>query len=108
MKRNGVENIKRELEKGSALLVASIPNRFYLTGFETSDGYVFITNEKAYFLIDFRYVEKAKEIVDTCEVRLSTSPLAEINELCRENGIDRLPGSNIIVVMIQGTTDLER
>ncbi len=90
MKRNGVENIKRELEKGSALLVASIPNRFYLTGFETSDGYVFITNEKAYFLIDFRYVEKAKEIVDTCEVRLSTSPLAEINELCRENGIDRL------------------
>ena len=44
MKRNGVENIKRELEKGSALIVASIPNRFYLTGFETSDGYVFITN----------------------------------------------------------------
>ena len=64
MKRNGVENIKRELEKGSALLVASIPNRFYLTGFETSDGYVLITNEKAYFLIDFRYVEKAKEIVN--------------------------------------------
>lgn len=90
MKRNGVENIKKELEKGSALLVASVPNRFYLTGFETTDGYVLITHEKAYFLIDFRYVEKAREIVNTCEVRLSTSPLSEINELCLENGIEKL------------------
>ena len=90
MQIKSVRAIQSELEIGSALLVASIPNRFYLTGFETSDGFVFITNEKAVFLIDFRYVEKAKATVKSCEVKLSSAPLKEIAELCRENEIKTL------------------
>lgn len=90
MKTSGIEKLSCQLEKGSALLVASVPNRFYLTGFETSDGYVFITPEKSYFLIDFRYVEKAKEIVKNCEVCLSSSPLSEIKELCDKHNITEL------------------
>lgn len=90
MQIKSVKAIQSELESGSALLVASVPNRFYLTGFETSDGFVFITHEKAVFLIDFRYVEKAKATVKSCEVRLSSSPLKEISELCRENEIKTL------------------
>ena len=76
-----------------------MPNRFYITGFETSDGYVLISDSKAYFLIDFRYVEKAKEIVSSCEVRLSSSPFKEIKELCEENGIKRLYVENEYVSM---------
>lgn len=90
MKISGIEKLSCQLETGSALLVASVPNRFYLTGFETSDGYVFITKEKSYFLIDFRYVEKAKEIVENCEVCLSNSPLSEIKELCDKHNITEL------------------
>ena len=90
MQIKSVRAIQSELEIGSALLVASIPNRFYLTGFETSDGFVFITNEKAVFLIDFRYVEKAKATVKSCEVKLSSAPLKEIAELCCENEIKTL------------------
>lgn len=90
MQTESVVRIQKELESGSALLVASVPNRFYLTGFETTDGYVLITPENAYFLIDFRYFEKAKEIVKSCEVRLSVAAFKEIGELCRENGISNL------------------
>lgn len=90
MQKESVKKLQNELENGEALLVASVPNRFYLTGFETSDGFVFITKEKACFLIDFRYVEKAKATVNSCEVRLSTYSLKEINELCRECGVSVL------------------
>ena len=90
MRNATVKKLQNELENGCALLIASVPNRFYVTGLETSDGYVLITDSKAYFLIDFRYVEKAKEIVSSCEVRLSSAPFKEIKELCEENGIKRL------------------
>lgn len=90
MTKDSVKEIQNTLEKGSALLVASVPNRFYLTGFETSDGYVFITPDKACFLIDFRYFEKAKQTVDSCEVMLSSAPFAEIKKLCSENKVEKL------------------
>ncbi len=99
MRNATVKKLQNELENGCALLIASVPNRFYVTGLETSDGYVLITDSKAYFLIDFRYVEKAKEIVSSCEVRLSSAPFKEIKELCEENGIKRLYVENEYVSM---------
>ena len=90
MQTESVVRLQKELEKGSALLVASVPGRFYLTGFETSDGYVLITPENAYFLIDFRYYEKAKELVKSCDVLLSNAALRQVSELCEENGISNL------------------
>ena len=56
---NSVNTIKNELDRNSALLVSGGPNRFYLTGFNSSAGYVLITKNYAYFLIDFRYYEKS-------------------------------------------------
>lgn len=99
MQKEAVKTIQKELDKKSALLVASVPNRFYLTGFETSDGYVFITKEAAVFLIDFRYVEKAKETVKSCAVQLSVSPMAEIRALCEQHGISHLYVENNYVSM---------
>ncbi len=90
MNKTSVAKIQSELETGSALLVASVPNRFYFTGFETSDGYVFITPDDAVFLIDFRYFEKAKETVKSCKVQLSSSPFKEIKELCEKHNISSL------------------
>lgn len=99
MQKEAVKTIQKELDKKSALLVASVPNRFYLTGFETSDGYVLITKDAAVFLIDFRYVEKAKETVKSCDVQLSVSPMAEIRALCEQHGIAHLYVENDYVPM---------
>ena len=99
MQKEAVKTIQKELDKKSALLVASVPNRFYLTGFETSDGYVFITKDAAVFLIDFRYVEKAKETVKSCAVQLSVSPMAEIRALCEQYDISHLYVENDYVSM---------
>lgn len=90
MTEKRVENIKSNLEKGEAFLVESAANRFYFTGFESSAGSVFITKEGAVFLIDFRYVEKATEVVKSCEVKLSSRVNSEIAELCDRFGINTL------------------
>lgn len=87
---NPIPMIQSNLARGEALLVTSEPNRFYLTAFASSDGAVLVTKESAVFLIDFRYVEKAKNTVTTCEVRLSTNPLEEVAALCREAKIETL------------------
>lgn len=94
-----VEEIRKLLPENGAALVASVPNRFYVTGFETSDGYVYISHKQAVFLIDFRYVEKAREIVKSCRVQLSTAPMKELAELCTADGIKALFVENEYISM---------
>ena len=55
-----IKKIQETLQEQQAALIISQPNRFYLTGFSTSDGFVFITKKSAVFLTDSRYIEKAK------------------------------------------------
>lgn len=52
-----------------ALLVGSPYNRRYLTGFWGTAGYVLITADRQLLLVDFRYVEQAKEQAPAFEVR---------------------------------------
>ncbi|MDR2532659.1 MAG: Xaa-Pro peptidase family protein [Oscillospiraceae bacterium] len=53
-----------------AAIITSEANRFYATGFDSSSGTLFITKERAYFLVDARYYEKASEVVRDCKVVL--------------------------------------
>ena len=85
-----VQKIREKLAPDTALLVTSEANRFYLTGFHSSAGVVVVTKEKAYFLIDFRYVEKAKSVVKSCEVILSSRSEGEVLELLQQNGVKQL------------------
>lgn len=87
---NPTARIKTELKKNEALLILSEPNRFYLTKFSSSAGCVLVTAEQSYFLIDFRYYEKAKQTVSDCEVMLSASPYSEIKEICEKSGVTAL------------------
>ncbi len=87
MIKQRIENIKSWLENDEAALVTSDANRLYLTGFNSSAGAVFITSEKAYFLIDFRYFEAAKASVNSCEILLANRLLTQIAELCARHGI---------------------
>lgn len=88
MIKQRVKRIQNELAAGQALLVTADCNRFYFTGFASSAGSVFICKEAAVFLIDFRYFEKAKATVDSCEV--IQSPPAKVIELCRQYAIKEL------------------
>lgn len=65
-------------------------NRFYLTGFNSSAGLVLITKEKAVFLIDFRYYEKAKAVVKTAQTVLSENAYKQVLELLKKENIKQL------------------
>jgi Xaa-Pro aminopeptidase len=66
-----IKNIMEELnDNHHAAIITSEVNRFYATGFESSTGTLFITKERAYFLVDARYYEKAAEKIRDCKVVL--------------------------------------
>lgn len=85
-----IEKIQQGLENNEAVLISGGANRFYFTGFNSSAGTVLITKEASYFLIDFRYFEKANSVVEACEVSLSTNPLKEVKILLEKHKINRL------------------
>ena len=54
-----------------ALLLMDARNRYYATGFHSTDGAVVVTADKAYFITDSRYIEAARETIgDRAEVIL--------------------------------------
>jgi Xaa-Pro aminopeptidase len=61
-----------------ALLVTSPENRFYITGFTGSSGYVLVSADEALLLTDFRYVEQAAAQAPQFEVVRHGSPWHEI------------------------------
>ncbi len=87
MIKNRILNLLEILKDNEAFLITSAPNRFYLTGFNSSAGTVLITKTKAVFFIDFRYFEKAKSTVDSCEVILYDKGDRGIYEFCKEQKI---------------------
>jgi Xaa-Pro aminopeptidase len=54
--------------KSDAALIISQNNRKYLTNLETTSGYVLVTAQKAYCIVDFRYSEMAKKVVKGFEI----------------------------------------
>ncbi|MCL2108340.1 MAG: aminopeptidase P family protein [Oscillospiraceae bacterium] len=73
-----VDKIMAELQGSRhAAIITSEINRFYATGFSSSNGTLFVTKERAYFLVDARYYEKAVETVRDCKVVLQEEDLTE-------------------------------
>ena len=81
MIKTRIEFLQNNLKEGEAALISSDANRLYYTGFHSSAGYVAVTRQKAIFLIDFRYFEKAKQTVDSCEVQLLKNFANQLGEL---------------------------
>lgn len=65
-------------------------NRFYLTGMKSSAGTVLVTKERAWLIIDFRYLEEAEKKVRNCIVIEEKQLYGQIRELLLEEGITRL------------------
>lgn len=68
-------------------LITSDVNRRYFTGMKSSDGTVLAFRDKAYLLIDFRYIEKARATVTAAEVIEQKKLYQQIGELIRTHGI---------------------
>lgn len=69
-----------------AALVTEDVNRRYFTGMKSSAGTVLVTREKAYLIIDFRYIEKAQKTVKEAEVIMQGKLYEQINELLAKHG----------------------
>jgi len=88
-----IERIKLSLAKEDckAILISSPVNRLFATGFPSSAGMLLVTENKAWFFTDFRYIEAAKIAVsEHAEVILTTkqwSYTEKLNEVFEENGI---------------------
>ncbi len=85
-----IQTIQTALPPKTALLVKSRANRFYLTGFPSSDGFLLICGGRAEFFADSRYIEAARAAVRHVTVSLSTDPTAHIKEWLAAEGITTL------------------
>ncbi|MEG2924231.1 MAG: aminopeptidase P family protein [Oscillospiraceae bacterium] len=66
-------------------------NRFYFLGFDSGDaGTVLLLRDKAYFIIDSRYIEIATENVKSAEVVLENKALVQVKELLEKHGVKKL------------------
>lgn len=76
-----------------AIMITSMPNRQYATGFRSTAGMAIVTREKSYFFTDSRYMEAAGKRITGAELRLNT-PDHTMNQLAgeviQECGIKRL------------------
>lgn len=72
------------------MLISDNANRLYFTGFHSSAGNVLITRNNAYFLIDFRYYEKAAKTVKGCNVILCTRLFEQLSVLLSKEDIKKV------------------
>lgn len=87
---NRIKKIQENLKNNEAFIVYYGPNRFYLTGFNSSAGVVLITSKTADFIIDFRYFEKAKREVFSCNVILSNKIWEQIGDILKTQDIKKI------------------
>lgn len=83
------ERLFQEIDTECALITLDV-NRRYFTGMKSSDGIVLAFPEKAYLLIDFRYIEKAKNTVTDAEVIELKKLQPQVSELLKKHGASRI------------------
>lgn len=83
--------LKNELKRFcDCAIITSDINRRYFTGMKSSAGTLVVFHEKAYLIIDFRYIEKAQKSVKNCEVILQGKLFEQINSLCENHNAKKI------------------
>lgn len=87
-----VEKIQQYLARQQidAFIIQSAVNRRYMTGFTGTFGTVLITQGKAYFITDFRYVTQANEQAKGFEVIENRNMLEAVYEQCKKEQVQTL------------------
>lgn len=81
---------KIPLKAGQAALITSPVNRRYLSGFKSSEGWIFITPDESYFFVDFRYYEAAKKQVSSLNVVLTSDFKADLLKIARKHQVEKV------------------
>lgn len=85
---NNIKKLQAKLKDEScAALIYSEHNRYYFTGFPSTDGILLVTKNAAVFLIDSRYIEAAKRETRDCEVVLLSETAKQLGEFAGRFGI---------------------
>ena len=105
-----MSNIKRFQQKlnekgADAALISSELHQRYLSGFNYSDGYILVTQKKAYLLTDFRYIEAAHAEVsgEDFDIRMPKGMLLEIITIMDADNVKTLLIEENIVSVAQKT-----
>lgn len=77
-------------DEADCALITSDVNRRYFCGMKSSAGIILVLREKAYLLIDFRYIEKAVETVKNCEVILLENATKQLGELFEKHCVSKV------------------
>ncbi|MCD7891704.1 MAG: aminopeptidase P family protein [Ruminococcus sp.] len=72
-------------EDVESVLITSDVNRRYFTGMKSSAGTVIAFRDKAYLIIDFRYIEKARAVVKNAEVIEQKALFSQLQKLLHEH-----------------------
>ena len=82
-----IKNLQKLLKEkgiGYSALIISPENRKYFTGFDSSDGFLLVSSDRAVFITDGRYIEAAENQISNCEVNLLGKTFPQIAELLGE------------------------
>lgn len=83
-----MQELKNALKPREAFIIISPGNRMYLTGFDSTDGYLIITDKKIIFLTDSRYIEAAKAGAKNCdEILLLKKASDQLPDIIKSFGI---------------------
>lgn len=87
-----IERLLKKLpEDVDAVLITSGVHRQYFTGFQSSAGTLFaIKHAEAYFIIDFRYFEKAQRDVHGCKVLLQDKLFGQLRSLIKRHSVKKV------------------
>ncbi len=81
-----IEILQQRLPEGvDAFLTTDSVTRFYLTGFKSSNGFLFVTKQSANFFTDFRYIEAAEKECVGCSVSVGSYKDEVLNIIRRES-----------------------
>lgn len=78
------------LNEKTAIIITSPENRRYLTSFNSSDGFLVITNDEAVFFTDSRYVEAATKQITVCRTVLLKRVSETIAPYLKEKNIENV------------------
>lgn len=89
--KSNIEKLQDAVSKISdCAIITDGVNRRYFTKMKSSAGTLVVFPEKSYFIIDFRYIEKARSTVSDCEVILQDKLFDQINQLIEKHGANTL------------------
>jgi Xaa-Pro aminopeptidase len=87
---NSFDKLRLKLDLcGSCALITSPVNRRYFIGFNSSDGYLLIFEDEAFFLVDSRYYEAASKAVKA-KVLLLEKAAEQINALISSHNTKKI------------------